>query len=326
MFNFFQVIFMCCFLLFLRETGNLLSIPTSTIQEEVYLLCDHDILESDAETRFRKPADSLNISGSAQFDVDSFIEIVNNLNQKHLIIVDLRREAHIFINGESFGLCGDHGWMDNGESAQKVLEFEHFWARKVSTDSDPLLCGRWCFPENEFNPIEKLLKLLSLNLGIIEAKIVQAMHKNKIQTFLECIFKLDMVLTEEELAHQYGAEYYRFPVTDNSYPSNQVVDDFILFFRNLPPDAWLHFHCKGGKGRTTTFLLLVDILRNAKYLNFKELVDRQVAIGGVALDQLKDPPKHESLARLEFLKFFYQYAKENQNEFETTWTEWLDSL
>lgn len=48
-------------------------------------------------------------------------------------------------------------------------------------------------------------------------------------------------------------------------------------------DDWIHLHCKGGVGRTSLMLLIIDILKNKKRFTFEEYVQRQVNRGGANL-------------------------------------------
>jgi hypothetical protein len=50
-----------------------------------------------------------------------------------------------------------------------------------------------------------------------------------------------------------------------------------LFSRSarLPENAWAHFHCEAGLGRTTTFMVLYDMLRNANRVSLEDIVQRQ---------------------------------------------------
>lgn len=43
--------------------------------------------------------------------------------------------------------------------------------------------------------------------------------------------------------------------------SPENIDEFIKLYKSLPKDAWLHFHCEAGKGRTTTFLAMYDMMK-----------------------------------------------------------------
>ena len=79
----------------------------------------------------------------------------------------------------------------------------------------------------------------------------------------------------------------------------------------MPPGGWAHFHCRAGKGRTTTFLVLYDMLRNAGRVSLKDIVDRQSVLAG-DYDLLK--PEGESgwkaavfADRAAFVRAFYRY-------------------
>src|SRR5262249_320118 len=49
------------------------------------------------------------------------------------------------------------------------------------------------------------------------------------------------------------------PVTDH-FPPFQMLEPFITLFTQIDPAKdWVHFHCHGGDGRTTTFLALYDM-------------------------------------------------------------------
>ncbi len=61
-----------------------------------------------------------------------------------------------------------------------------------------------------------------------------------------------------------------------------MVNYFIDFVKNQPKDSWLHFHCKEGIGRTTTFLIMYDIMKNHKDVNLNDIIKRQVLLSGMS--------------------------------------------
>jgi predicted protein tyrosine phosphatase len=131
--------------------------------------------------------------------------------------------------------------------------------------------------------------------------------------------------SEEQAARAQGLGYLRIPVSDHSRPQDQDVDRFIAFVRDLAPETWLHFHCHAGDGRTTTFLLLYDMLQNAQALGLEELAARQHLLGGVDLLHSPSPVAWKeplSRERAAFLSQFHRYAR--QGIFETvSWSQYL---
>ncbi|WP_333861369.1 fused DSP-PTPase phosphatase/NAD kinase-like protein [Clostridium sp.] len=131
------------------------------------------------------------------------------------------------------------------------------------------------------------------------------------------------VQSEKELVEKNKMFYVRIPVTDNERPSDEMVDYFIKLVKKLPKDSWVHFHCKAGIGRTTTFMVMYDIMKNAKQVNLEDIMERQVLIGGKNLLKPSYKPGSHSSERSEFIKNFYEYAKENKDGFNTSWSQWM---
>lgn len=158
---------------------------------------------------------------------------------------------------------------------------------------------------------EKLLKALAAGRLLIHESTFN--HLN-----------VEEVATEEELVLSQGLSYKRLPTTDHCHPTDHVVDLFVKTILECPPDTWVHFHCSGGKGRATTFMAMLDMMRNAKHVSFENIILRQHLIGGVNLCD----PKREQLwkipyvkQRIEFLKQFYKYCVES-NGFQEIWSSW----
>jgi hypothetical protein len=55
-------------------------------------------------------------------------------------------------------------------------------------------------------------------------------------------------------------QYVRIPVTDHCAPDQDALKTLENLAAQAPNDAWFHFHCHGGDGRTTMFLALYDML------------------------------------------------------------------
>lgn len=122
-------------------------------------------------------------------------------------------------------------------------------------------------------------------------------------------FAPQKILTEQQAVESAGFKYLRLPATDMMFPAPQAVDKFINFVSGLKGDEWLHFHCQAGHGRTTTFLVMYDILKNPQ-LSLEDICKRQYYLGGSNL--LAD-------SNADKIKLFYQYAHSVMN---MTWSEY----
>ncbi|WP_242841893.1 fused DSP-PTPase phosphatase/NAD kinase-like protein [Clostridium beijerinckii] len=131
----------------------------------------------------------------------------------------------------------------------------------------------------------------------------------------------ESVQTEEALSKSLGMGYLRITVTDHEKPLDDQVDLFVESVKNLPQDTWLHFHCRGGAGRTTTFMAMYDMMHNAKNVSFEDIMKRQTLIG--ESDLLKGEDQDESKDRSNFMNVFYNYCKDNKDGFQTSWSEWI---
>lgn len=109
--------------------------------------------------------------------------------------------------------------------------------------------------------------------------------------------------------------YLRIPVVDNERPTDEMVDNFILFITSLKGENWLHFHCDMCIGRTTTFMSMYDMMKNSNNIEFINILKRQALLGNINFETFE-----EKGIRLDFLKNFYQYARNNNDNFKTLWS------
>jgi hypothetical protein len=103
----------------------------------------------------------------------------------------------------------------------------------------------------------------------------------------------------------------------------------VVAVRALPENAWAHFHCEAGLGRTTTFMVLYDMLRNATRVSLEDIVCRQKLLG-YNYDVLHPAGPGNWKApyiedRIAFVRAFYGYARANPNGGPQLWSEWLKS-
>jgi protein-tyrosine phosphatase len=135
--------------------------------------------------------------------------------------------------------------------------------------------------------------------------------------------------TERGIVESAGASYVRVTVTDHARPLDDEVDRFVLAVRALSENAWAHFHCEAGLGRTTTFMVLYDMLRNATRVSLEDIVRRQKILG-YDYDVLhpSEPGNWKApytADRAAFVRAFYDYARANPNGRPQLWSEWLKS-
>lgn len=227
----------------------------------------------------------LHASGSAQFSEKSLHTILTKLPSKQVTIVDLRAESHGFINGNAVSWFVERDWINKGKTLNEILEDEKNRLKQIA--NYPLV-------------------------------IVYASKKFPVPLWLK------NTNTEPEFVSTLGLGYLRIPVTDHMKPSDSDVDQFIHFIKGLPKDSlWLHFHCAAGEGRTTTFLVMYDMMRNATKVKLQDIFLRQYLLGGINfLDETpKDWRKNYVEERKLFLRQFYVYCQQNPL-FQKSWSSW----
>lgn len=126
------------------------------------------------------------------------------------------------------------------------------------------------------------------------------------------------ISNEETLTKENNLIYFRIPVTDTERPTDEMVDRFIDFTKSLPKEKWLHFHCKEGYGRTTTFMILYDIMNNYNNVSFSDIVQRQSNLGDINLLKFD-----KNDVRYTLLENFYKYAVETN--LNVSWQQWVKS-
>ena len=225
----------------------------------------------------------LNISGSAEFTKLSLEALKRNIDSDFPITV-------VDLRAEPHGFINGNAvnWLVNTEE----IDENH----KISLE--------------QVTEIEnKLLASIPLNKSI---SLLKTKNDNKIN-LIPTLVKNEINLTKSA-----NLNYFRIPVIDNKRPTDDMVDRFITFINDLPKDYWIHFHCDMGDGRTTTFMSMFDIMRNSNNIEFNNILKRQAILGNINLDIFD-----EREPRLLFLKNFYQYTRDNKDNFKTLWSEWI---
>lgn len=227
-------------------------------------------------------------SGSGQFSETSFQCLTRTISKPNLVVIDLRQESHGLVNGQALSWTdGKYNWANVNKTLEEIEHTEEHLLKQV---------------------LEKGIVVVNPHTQPQELPVYD-------------------VKTEREFIQSLGFAYKRIPVKDHCRPSDESVDEFVNFIKNLPSDTWVHFHCRAGKGRTTTFLALYDMMINANRVSFDAILARHKMLGGTDLLRIHEPDHYRhypAIERLEFVRHFYQYCRQVP-DFHISWSEWSRS-
>ena len=128
----------------------------------------------------------------------------------------------------------------------------------------------------------------------------------------------NIVENESKLVKSNKLDYLRIPVTDGELPNEDMVNYFVDFVKKQPQNSWLHFHCKAGIGRTTTFMIMYDIMKNCNEVSLQDIIARQVLLSDISK---KDSIDFFIGKRYEFLNKFYNKCKNDEFKLSSTNTK-----
>lgn len=221
---------------------------------------------------------TLNISGSAQFTKDQLLNLKNSINKDNICIVDLRQESHGMINDLAISFLNPYKDLNNGFTTEQTIKAENSLLNKIKIG----------------NTIQ-----LYKHTGIFIKDIT-----------------VDFISNESQLVTEADMQYKRFAVKDNSAPTPDIVDEFVEFIKNKPDDIHLHFHCAAGKGRTTSFMVMYQAMKNNSNLTLEQLLSYQSNIGGVNL--------HDNNIQYNFLEDFCNYVQKNKDSnYSISYSQWI---
>lgn len=221
---------------------------------------------------------TLNISGSAQFTKDQLLNLKNSINKDNICIVDLRQESHGMINDLAISFLNPYKDLNNGFTTEQTIKAENSLLNKIKIG----------------NTIQ-----LYKHTGIFIKDIT-----------------VDFISNESQLVTEADMQYKRFAVKDNSAPTPDIVDEFVEFIKNKPDNIHLHFHCAAGKGRTTSFMVMYQAMKNNSNLTLEQLLSYQYNIGGVNL--------HDNNIQYNFLEDFCNYVQKNKDSnYSISYSQWI---
>ncbi len=259
---------------------------------------DDPLKASDGKTPSTTGLIDLHASGSGEFTADNLKLLLTRMHGP-VTIFDLRQETHIFVNGLPVSWFATRDWANVGRSQTEIEEAEAAWVQSLGPGSEIAV--------RPGAPVKK---------GNTDSAAPQQVIVKEAST-------------ERDLVSSAGTSYVRVAVTDHTRPLDDTVDRFILAIRGLPENGWAHFHCEAGLGRTTTFMVLYDMLRNATRVCLEDIVRRQKLLSfdydvlhPVGPGNWKAPYVEDRIA---FVRVFYDYARANPNGRPQLWSEWLKS-
>ena len=244
----------------------------------------------------RKGLAELHVSASGQPSESSLVTIRDKIldlePDAKIFIVDLRQESHGFANALPVSWYIEKNRANAGKTvaeveADEVKRLDNL--RGVETTFEPLGNA----DKQAFRPVTIIPRFMA---------------------------------TEREVCEKIGVNYKRFAAADMQFPAPEVVDNFIIFVANLPANAWLHFHCQAGHGRTTTFLVMYDIMKNPD-VSLEEICKRQQLLGGSNL--LLEPEGDDWYAKMDRdrakkIRLFYDFVQGTRAEkIGLPWSEFL---
>jgi len=270
-----------------REIKNQITQDTNTslIDENTHLVLDSQNYY-DIPKHFRKSSDSLNmqknkeinlsglsrlnISGSQQFSEYNLPLVINSLETLFPITV-------VDLRQES------HGFINGAPVSWANVKND----ANIGLTRDQVLLDEY----NKLNSIKLNVPMTYYN------------HKN-------ITIVPTKVEDENYLVNSKLIRYIRITVTDGKIPKDDMVDYFIELVKSQPSNTWLHFHCKQGIGRTTTFMIMYDMIKNSKNVTADDIIKRQLLLANFDESHINSFNNNE---RIKFLQNFYEYCRSNSD-------------
>lgn len=138
----------------------------------------------------------------------------------------------------------------------------------------------------------------------------------------------ELIVQEREMAKAYGFGYQNIKIDSKLITPDAAVDEFVAYFDTAPANAWFHFHCRHGKGRTSIALVMFDIMKNAPQVALKDIVKRQYLLGSVNLSDTavwrrnSTYPSKSLERRKKFVHDFYAFVSQRKAGGVQTWSAW----
>lgn len=234
---------------------------------------------------------------SGQFTEDEFKKAISDVLPGNILVIDLRLEDHYFFDGKPYCWYSEENNANKDKTAEQILAGENARQEYFQYTEE-------VFVQNEVEILSERSSKLTQRLSFKQA------------------------LTEEQLVSRLGCQYRRFTVLDHHRPLDTDVEAYLQLCLGLPKDKILYLHCRGGMGRATTFLIMMDIILNCE-LPLKDIIARHAEIGQKDVEDMTQyiPGKEQRIApakeRLAFIESFYQFIKTDEYKCQS-WSEYIN--
>lgn len=236
--------------------------------------------------------------GKKGFDaIKEQVAKITKTKYNKIIDVDLREESHAYLNGNAITLMSENNWINRGKTHQQSIADEEQWAMSLSTKGEiPHILTEKQFRAKKFDE--------GYTIKIFEVQLEKTVVETK------------------------GINYLRLTVSDHLHPNGTEVNTFVNLVNQIDNKTWLHIHCRGGKGRSTTFFAMMDMLRNANRVSFTDIIKRQASVAPFYdlsdINRKDGENSKEYQERYIFLQHFYGFATDRLNGYAYSWTQWLE--
>jgi hypothetical protein len=210
-----------------------------------YLICDIQPGQAD---HFRKATElqpnPYRASGSRQLDADQLTQAlknaVNGFETRDLFLVDLREESHGFIDGIAVSWYADNDFGNVGMTKTHIERDERARLGALQGETAQIFAIKDDCSDNRRQQREMPVSY---------------------ETFTPVTPVTERALFDKAQIGNCTVHYWRIPITDHCAPSTPALAEFRELVASCDPESsWVHFHCHGGDGRTTTFLALYDMM------------------------------------------------------------------
>lgn len=186
-------------------------------------------------------------SGSHQLDADEFARVLGgNVVEPHrpssIYLVDLREETHGFFDATAVSWYADNDFANVGQPLSWIERDEDERLRALVGQTTQVFALDMKARDNRHQ--QRVAPV-----SYTEVRVREAYPEATVAEMLATKFRLPVI-------------YRRIPVTDHCAPSAAALEELLELWARVSNDSrsWVHFHCHGGDGRTTTFLALLDML------------------------------------------------------------------